>query len=268
MGTWATNPDYDRACALFEQGDYARAEPLFRAAGGHQPRRPRVAANHALCLLNLDRAAHALPLVERALALDPTDPTLWRAASRVHLALGRAEEAQAAAERGLQQPGAAEWHEDLCFSLGEAAITRGLPRQGLDAARRMLGADPRGALGWFLAAVALVKLQRVGEARRAAALATALEPDDAVYRELVDDIDLAMVGLTAELPRARALATEGGTDGPVVLGDLLVRLGRLDEALAVYERAHEERETPPDAAHMLSRFEADCRLALLDPLPG
>jgi predicted TPR repeat methyltransferase len=189
----------------FQAGDLDAADRHFEASLQRLPGRPSTLMNLAAVRIRLGRPAEALPLLDAALAQEPTDAEAWGHRGTALAALGRTEEAVAAFDRVLAlapaQPAAlfqrarhlttlgrhaealvsldallAVRPEDIeaWFKRGEALQALGRPTEALAAYERVLALQPAAALAWTQRGGILKDLGRLPEAaesfRRALAL--------------------------------------------------------------------------------------------------
>lgn len=89
----------------FQQGKLHQAEASYRAALEREPDDPDTLAHYGQCLLRLQRAAEALPLLERVCTQEPDHDHGYSlmALAETYAALGRLEEAGTAYQRVLDQ---------------------------------------------------------------------------------------------------------------------------------------------------------------------
>jgi Flp pilus assembly protein TadD len=100
---------------------------------------PDAVARRAEMLCQLDRAADALPLLQRALAGDPEHAELWRHLAYVQAQLNRPDEALLASSRALEIEPEEEW----AHRLASLALDRlGRHADAVDAARQATRLDP------------------------------------------------------------------------------------------------------------------------------
>jgi len=135
---------FEQASAFFDEQDYARAEPLFAAAGdAAKAAGERVAAmcfvNQASCLAHLQQWDASLAASDKAVASDSTD---WRSWSNHGLALfnlGRAHEAAQSFQTSLDRGPPAEDAKAIRKNLNNVKDLRDNPA-GDEGAARAAGA--------------------------------------------------------------------------------------------------------------------------------
>lgn len=196
---------FRRIAVLYNAGEYARAAGFAAEARKQHPEDSRFPQLQARALFDAGDRTGALAVLESAVRSFPKDPGPQYALADLYSDAGRAEDA----ERVLRQVLAASPNDPNALNyLGYHLATRG---DQLDEAirlvRRALDADPDNAayldsLGW-----AYFQRGDLGEAEKYIGAAAAQLPDNS---EIQDH-----------------------------LGDLLMRLGRSDEAIAAWTRALE-----------------------------
>jgi tetratricopeptide (TPR) repeat protein len=133
-------PRLRRAETLCDLGRFADAVPVIAQEIGKTPRDAAAWCLMARAQLGSERAAAALQAAEAAVSLEPANATPHRLASLALGALGRNEEAVAAAEQATRcEPSAWQGYARLAHSLAEL---RGRLSEAQDAADRALALMP------------------------------------------------------------------------------------------------------------------------------
>ena len=187
-----------QAVALHQQGKLADAEKLYRQILAIDPK--IFPALYLLGVLRLEQgdSAEAISLIERALALNASDPAAW---THYGLALqggSRFEEAAAAHDRALAlRPGM------LTARLGRGGALRALGRNQAALAdyEAVLAGDPGNADAWNGRGALLRALSRIDEALESFNRALSLEPD---FAEALQNRGLLLWDEKKDYPAARA----------------------------------------------------------------
>ncbi|MCG8461434.1 MAG: tetratricopeptide repeat protein [Holophagales bacterium] len=245
-------------------------------------------ALHGLAKVALEegRGEDALPLLERALELEPDASVLVYAAARAHLAAGRRERAEALLERlpednRHQRPLTVadpwlHWVESLASGVihhvraGMAARREGRLGRAVEHFQRAVAADERNLEARLQLARTWTELNRPAEARRSLKLALERFPDEIRVRFQLARVSLQLGRLTeVESHLDRMLAADPGHVGARLLrAELAFHQGRGEEALVAL--AALRRESPGDAdvarAHALGLEAMGRREAALESL--
>jgi tetratricopeptide (TPR) repeat protein len=188
----------------------------------------------ARLLLGHRRMEEALALVERGVELRPGEPELLLLRARLLEVQGRGEEAAATA-RQAAAGGSAE-ARGLAVRLLEAL---GRKEEALQEAQGWVEAEPRSADAFFtLGRLHLVEGDRE-KARQALSRALSLDPNHRGGLRALARLEEDASGFTAAEALYRRLVAVNPHDveARFRLGQTLLRQGRVDEALAVFEAA-------------------------------
>lgn len=249
---------FDRAVATFEQvrtltptepagaiylgqayvaaGRAGDALALVSAARREFPHEPRLVEVQADALRRLGRLDEAVALVRDAARADPS-PSLAVALAELHVAARRFDDALAVvAQARTVHPD----DEELLFELGAIYERAGRDAEAERAFRDLLARNPRHAPALNYLGYMLVERGRsLQEALELISRALQHDPANPAY---LDSLGWAYVKLNrldlAEAPlrqAAAALVTNSVVQDH--LGDLLAKLGRVDEAIAAWQRA-------------------------------
>lgn len=266
MTDWPDNADYDRGMDLMQLQRWADAEPLLWAAADAQPDRPRIHANLARALEHQDRLDEALEAAEAGTRLGPDDDYTWWALALIRLTRDEYEAGWQAAQEAIRRARTGSDRARAFETAARTSMLLGFERRGLAEAVEATHADPDDADTWHVRAIALAKRGRWGDGARILAEALARDPDNADYQGTRVTIELGIATLERLLPEVRERAVvEDDSDAWQALAELQFRLGARDEALAAFDTARaRDPDAPLDAAQMLSPWEADARLSLLE----
>ncbi len=187
------------------------------------------------CLAALDRHREALMSFDRALEIDPYDPSVWRNRGCILHALGRHEDALGAFKRAIEiDPNhVAAW-------VSQAYVLEALDRgeESLQSYHRALTLDPKNLRAWYGKAFCLLGMERCHDVLAACDSGLAVDRNDAGMWDLRA---LAMYGL-GRLEESldslqEALAIEPrGLDRWGNHGVVLSHLGRWEEALRSFDK--------------------------------
>lgn len=240
--------------------DPAKSEPAKRALYGS------IALEHARALVAGGRWTEAVPVLEKAAALDESNPTVWQVYGQALAGAGRRDEAQkvlakfqelsrAAAEKKPRQPG----HEPTDLALSEAArlAADGQAGKALEIIRneREIAADDLRLR--IMEVHLLLILKRFGEASKAAEENLALAPQnaDVIYQR--GAVNLAL-NRRAEAERDFRQALAVLPEHLAALNDLAVLLiaeGRKPEAKELLQKVLSLRPDDPMAKANLQSLE-------------
>jgi tetratricopeptide (TPR) repeat protein len=269
---WEPNPEYDAAVARFNAGDVAGALPLLQAARAAQPDRARIHSNLAVALRRLERHEEARAAAERGRDLaDADDPYPATVLAETLYHLDDNAGAVAAADAALGCPGGATADRVRALAARAWILVRlDRARAAVSDARAAVALDGEHAGAALALAVALATANRWGEAMRAVERAQALDPGDAdvLARRATIAQGLEVAERAVAEARAEARAKPKDWERWLALGTCLTMAGHLEEAARAFDRAHDHNPDQddhwPDEPHLLSPWEADCRLALLE----
>lgn len=254
--------------ALQRLGRRAEAEQALDRALELLPASPDVHLSRARWLLDDGRAVQALPLVERALAIEAHRSQAWAVLGDVYVRLGRADEAQRAfrtalslnerdegsrqalarllagggdadaAHRALLAKADAQQDARTWLGIGIADFNRQRHAVAEEAFRKATALDPALAAGWELLGRVLVRLQRDDEALPA--LDRALQLDAGLLDARLERSQLhSRRGRRAEALEDTRRATEAAPQSPLAWRALAVRSSEAGDpraALAAYRR--------------------------------
>jgi Tfp pilus assembly protein PilF len=216
-------------------GRPADAERSLMSALALQPDDARVLLNLGYARELQGRPAEAVADYERALALDPNSALTWVNLSNVHNRLGHFEGATESVRRALAlEPDDAGMHNNLAWRLAtwsDATLRR--PAEAVPHARRAVELAPAQGDYWNTLGV--------------------------VLHAAGDD-----VGAVAALERSTELRGGGDANDWLVLGLACLRLGRVEEARAWYERSLEWLDDQPATSASLKAWRAELELGLDD----
>jgi tetratricopeptide (TPR) repeat protein len=174
---------------LTEEGAVDRAQVGYRKALAVSPDDPRVLSAQGLSLYRAGRFGQAIPILQRAVALDPE-----ASLSRVNLGI-----AQAAAGdvQGAQQTYVRLLEENPSEPLGWFNLGNLLQRterlpEATEAYARAVALDGSLAPAWFQRARTLILLNRIPEALEPARRALELDPGNALTQQMVRDLETAL----------------------------------------------------------------------------
>jgi Flp pilus assembly protein TadD len=172
--------------------DYRDAITLWTATVAHAPAHARAFTSLGAALVAANRPAAALPPLDRAIALDPTDHSARRNRALALLALGRADEAAVIfAALPAREPGeAAEY-----FALGNAFAREGKFPEAAAAYTRTVTLDPAHLAARANLGNALLAAGRPVAAIAAYEVALRLRPGDA---RLLENLALAREAAQAQ----------------------------------------------------------------------
>jgi len=205
------------AAVRTEQGRIGEAETMLAEIATEHPGLAEIDAYRGLIEHRRDAPERALPLLERAVAVDPSNVETWHNLSRVFVHLGRLDEAVTAARKALDlEPQSARRFGDLgrvlqlAGRMSEAiAAHRDAIRRAPDSARHHEDLGLTLAIDWQMdaAIAALTTASRLApsEARSVGALAQALLADGR-FAEAIDAVRRYSELTAAPADRSRAAA--------------------------------------------------------------
>lgn len=269
---WAPNPTYDEGLACFNAGDYEGALDRLARAVAIQPERARIHSNQAYVLLAMDRVDEARRAAEHARAIgDAEDPyPLWILAQVLDRA-GESEGAVALVDTALGRAGCtAKDRVNLLVTKAWCLVHLERERLAIAAARDAMRVDASRADVHSILARTLALANRWGEGLRHVERALAIAPDNEEATELQDRIRQGLAIAEDGVAKARAECAKAPKDFDawLALGTFLVMSGALADAAVAFDHAHacnpDKHDRWPDEPHMLSPWEVDCRIALLE----
>ena len=136
----ALEPRFRAACEAHRQGDYTRAESLYREVLRDHPAHGECLHLLGLLAFATERAPLAEELLTRALALEPDNPRWLTAQAHVLAALGNLDAALATLDRVLRQQPA---NSGAWIDRGRYLQKSGRPAQAIEAYLRALALDPQ-----------------------------------------------------------------------------------------------------------------------------
>jgi len=176
----------DRAA---EAGNVDDAQVGYRRALEVSPDDPRILSAQGLSLYRVQRFADAIPLLERAVALDPE-----ASLTRVNLGIAQAAAGDVAGAQqtyvGLLELNPSEplgW-----FNLGNLLQRTDRVAEATEAYARALRLDESLAPAWFQRARTLILLNRIPEALTPARRALELDPTNDLAQQMVADLEQAL----------------------------------------------------------------------------
>jgi len=229
----------DEAQTLHVQGQFPRAETLYREVLESQPNAVRALEGLGVLLFQQGRPDEAATLFGRGVAIRPDSARLQanlgealRTLKRHDLALDHLRKAQA-----LDPALAQTWN-----SLGLLAYDQGRYAESEAAYQETIRLDPRFVAAYINLANVKSARHRGGEAVEALRTALRIEPDSAVAltnlgRALSEADDLDRLDEAEALCRRAVALAPDLTAALENLGNLLRLQGRLDEAMACYQQS-------------------------------
>ena len=244
--------DLQQAVALHQAGRLDQAERLYHALLERQP--DEVNALHLLAVLRQQqgRAAEAVPLFERALALAPGVAAIHGNYGNALQALARTE---AAAEQYRRALALDAGFVDARYNLARLLKETGRFAEAVEAFDAVLAAEPRAVAVLNEAGLALQELGRFEAAAARFRAALALAPDQAeLHHNLGNVLYQAsdLVGAAASLRQALVLRP-GLVETAIALGNVAKAQDRPEAALDCYAQA---LARAPD--HVLARYNLGC----------
>ena len=240
---------YSYGEALRRAGRLADAEAAARKAIAIDPLEPRHFYGLGHTLAEAGRLDEAAESAERALVLDPLDPHFHGLATNLALRRGRLAEAEALARRAISIiPDQSQPYG----SLADVLQRQDRAVEAEAAFREALARAPDNAWLHFMLSRHLVQLGRQDEALELARSAAALDAGNTAIQGHLATL-LADNDADTDNPEARLQVLLAARPDDAALheqyGHLLVRLGRLDEAISRFRLA---TELAPDSAAPLS----------------
>ncbi len=262
--SWKPNPEYDLGCDALDAGKAKKAIAHFKKAARKQPERPRIYANHARALYALDRHDDAIKMAKRGRKLDGED---GYAALTLAYAYYHADRDKKALK--LAREVTADEHEATRFEAlvleADALVALDREREALEPARLAIAMGRDDSSAHLTLARALAQLERIGEALVVAHLGLEIGEDEDL-KETLEILEEAQEVLNSALEECET--DDDDWELHHARATVLFRMGRLADAAESFDRA---RACHPDGADMadhsmLSHWEADCRLAILNAL--
>jgi tetratricopeptide (TPR) repeat protein len=172
-----------------EAGNVDRAQIGYRRALEVSPDDPRILSAQGLSLYRVQRFSEAIPLLQRAVALDPE-----ASLTRVNLGIAQAAAGDVAGAQqtyvGLLETNPSEplgW-----FNLGNLLQRTERVAEATEAYARALNLDPSLAPAWFQRARTLILLNRIPDALEPARRALELDPTNDLAQQMVSDLERAL----------------------------------------------------------------------------
>lgn len=280
----------DQARELFEAGDYAAAEPIFREALQETPDHPQLLMMVGLCLRGRGRVEEGLAMLRQAAAVGEDD-------SQVHVHLARAlldqGDIQGARDSLKNCLSISPNHLDARTLLGQIELHSGRPRAAADSLQSALRVDPDHAPALAGLAMALLESGRAAEARTHAEKALRSNPQEITAQMAMAQVFQALGhtgfaeqclrnalklqpnsaeiwaalggilstnGQHAEAAHALNQAVRYGSRSELTLLGLassLHKLGRLDDAQRIIERFITDHPEHPGARAKLAEIHLD-----------
>jgi len=161
-----------QAVARHRAGDLDAAEPVYAELLRRAPRRPDVLNFMGMLQLQRGERERALGLLKKASMIAPREPGVWNNLGNVLLALDRPADAEKAFRRSLALAESAE----ALTNIARIQRRRDEWARSEASCRRALVLDPNSGEAWHYLSLALLSLQRPGEAFDAAVQAELLLP--------------------------------------------------------------------------------------------
>lgn len=130
--------ELEKANQAMQKGETAKADDYAKKALAKDPQFARALTLRAVLMLGRNQLASALQMVNTSVSIDPLVPTTQFVRASVLNAMGKAKEAQAAAEQGLRLSGSWQGH----YELARALMGQGHFRQALAEINRAAGSAP------------------------------------------------------------------------------------------------------------------------------
>jgi len=239
--------------ALLRLGDFGRSASEARRALESDPQNLRARTILAEALLGSGAASEAESVLWAATR---DSAALHAMRARVFVALGRPADAQAEVERALAlEPGSVQWTVDLIWIL----VKRGEGNAALARAETGMLEHPEAPDFAFLKGQILLRLGDEAAAARAFERTIEVDPDflSAYVNLAQSEARAGRLDAAREFLR-RALARKADdADTLRTLGDVEVRGGRIDDAIAAYEKALLADPGSPISKSALARVLAD-----------
>jgi len=225
------------AVRFHEDGDFSRAQALYRRVLDRQANRSEAFNGLGLLALHQARPLEALNLFELAIGVAPRNADYHFNLSRVYLALGRVDDAIAAGETALSVQSSGNAH----CRMGQLYLEHGRGENAVAAFKRAVELQPDCASTCNQLGSALERVARHPEAVDAYRRALELKPD---YAEAANNLGnvLQSTGTADEALCAYKLAAElspGVAGVHTNIGNVYQRKGQLACAIAAYTQALE-----------------------------
>lgn len=216
-------------------GKHEDAEQAYHSACELEPDEAINDGLKAFLLRCQGRREAAIPWLERAVEISKDYLWAWRELADVHLAGGRAEQAEQVARRAVAAlPGVAP----LAIQLAEALRRQGKRSEAAEVAAKALEANPDIAHLWAIQAEVAIESGDHPAALRAARRAAELD-HGAEYQALLAQVHLSAGDVSAAEPLVRQLmlAPQPSLAAVELSATLAERRGDLDQAIAICDRA-------------------------------
>jgi tetratricopeptide (TPR) repeat protein len=216
---------------------FEQALQLATEAQARHPEELRLVRLRAEALRELGRDEDGIRLVEEAVRGRAEEPVAARVLAEVYISTRRFEKAQTVLERVIAS---APDDTSLIFQLGAVFERQEKHREAEEQFQRVLALDPMHApalnyLGYMLAE----RGERLEESVEYIKRALEMDPHNGAYLDSLGWAYFKLDRLDLAEPNLRKAAEQLPRDSVVQdhFGDLLYRLGRLEEAIAAWERA-------------------------------
>ncbi|WP_110240092.1 tetratricopeptide repeat protein [Nocardioides gilvus] len=217
-----------------QRRDPTGALAAYEAIGPDETLTPTALLNKANAHLALSHPDRALPLLQRAVSLDPGS-SAWVALGQCHLVTGDLAAAEAALRQAYERlPARADVHRSYASCLA----ARGAVTEAADLLSEAVRLDPHEESGWRQFGAVLLTMRDLGSAARATAEAVRLAPDSVTsLRQMA--VVLVALGRPSEAAEQldRALAAERQCDVLVDRAVLHLACGEPDGALSLLDEA-------------------------------
>lgn len=157
-----------------QRGDADGALAAYDAIGADAGLSPTTLLNKANAYLALSQPARAVPLLQRAVTLDPDSPA-WVALGQASLIAGDLASAEAAFRQAHER---LPLRVDVLRSYASCLAARGDLRTAAALLSAAVGVDEQDASSWRQLGTVLLSLRDLGSAAHATCTAVTLEPDD------------------------------------------------------------------------------------------
>ncbi len=171
-----------QAVALHQQGDFTKAEQLYRAILKKSPHDPD--ANHLLGLLSHQAGANesAIELISQAIAIDPNAATYHSNLGIVYKSMGNLDNAVSSFQNAIRL---APNYADAYFNMGNLCRENGEPHQAIDHYRQTIKLQPNHPPALNNLGQVLEKNDHLDEAKAAYQIALRIKPD---YPEALNNL--------------------------------------------------------------------------------
>ncbi|HEU5398054.1 MAG TPA: tetratricopeptide repeat protein, partial [Gammaproteobacteria bacterium] len=239
-----------QAAAAHQRAEWDAAERDYRAVLAARPEQPDATHFLGLLLHQRGRSEAALPLLDRALALQPANHLYRANLAGVLKQLGRPKEAERLYREALNlRPDYLEGY----LNLGLLYADEGDHPRALAAFEQVLRLDPAHYTAWVSSARSLQQLARLQASRAAFRKAAELANHDPERLQTLS-VALREAGEFEAAARCQARALELAPDSPLAengTGNVLAMQGDLEGAERHYRRALALKPSYPSAFHNL-----------------